>query len=69
MFALPVTSLNSYGFLPVPVAAQVGVQRYVRPQSNQSQFLWNSPPSHVWGRRRYNFCFAGLRYLGLGILA
>ena len=29
-------------FLPVPIAAQVGVQRYVRPQSYQSQFLWNS---------------------------
>ena len=28
-------------FLPVPIAAQVGVQRYVRPQSYQSQFLWN----------------------------
>ena len=30
VFALKVTSLSSYGILPVPIAAQVGVQRYVR---------------------------------------
>ena len=33
-------------FLPVPIAAQVGVQRYVRPQSYQSQFLWLPPSSY-----------------------
>ena len=33
-------------FLPVPIAAQVWVQRYVRIQSYQSQFLWIPPSSY-----------------------
>ena len=33
-------------FLPVPIAAQVWVQRYVRLQSYQSQFLWIPPSSY-----------------------
>merc|ERR1711965_433098 len=33
-------------FLPVPIAAQLGVQGYVRPQSYQSQFLCIPPSSY-----------------------
>ena len=46
IFTLKVTSLSSYGIPSSSYSCQVGVQRCVRPQSYQSQFLWNPPSSY-----------------------